>query len=128
MPGKKSKGNAAAYARLGDFIFDENPYSDEVKYPANLKKAKGVQRFGPGAKRGADKPFTIRDVRKVKGLGHIFKKGLFWKVGSRTLRMSKAVRIPYTYVFKKHGQKGEVVKEVVNGYLVVGYEGAGGGM
>ena len=41
-----------------------------------------------------------------------------WQFKGRSLRMAKAVRIPYTY----QDEHGNIVKE----YLLIGYEGAGG--
>ena len=42
----------------------------------------------------------------------------YWKFKDRSLRVRKAIRIPYTYV----DANGNRVKE----YLLIGYEGSGG--
>ena len=114
--------------RLGDFILGATPYPDP-KYP-NPGGAR-VKTYGPGTKFNTNRPFESPDVRAARATRNkkkltksqkskILRSGLFWKIGGVKRRMSKAIRIPYTY-FDPLAQK------YVKTALVVGYEGAGGG-
>ena len=76
-----------------------------------------VEKEGPGKHRDQTNPFTVVDVT---GDRERFMEGLFWHFGGRPRRMSKAIRIEYTY-------KGDDDKEY-KPHLLIGYEGAGGGM
>jgi hypothetical protein len=82
-------------------------------------------------KYNAGGPFESPDVRlknatfKGKLLtkaekNDILRKGLFWKIGRAKRRMSKVIRIPYTYEDPKNGKRAQTA-------LIIGYEGAGGG-
>ncbi len=113
---------------LGNFILDQTPYPNPSYPNAGARK----MTYGPGKKFNTARPFSSPDVRspratlKKKKLtksqkNKILRAGLFWKVGpGKPHRMSKVIRIPYTY-FDPIDQK------VVQTALVVGYEGAGGG-
>jgi hypothetical protein len=117
---------------LGGFILGQTPYPSP-NYPKPRKSGKPfrVQTFGPGMKYDTDRPYESPDVRlknaTFKGnlltkakKNDILRKGLFWKVGGATRRMSKAIRIPYTYFDPKN-------KKMTQTALIIGYEGAGGG-
>jgi hypothetical protein len=108
------RGDDLAYWKLGDFIFDENPYP-QPRYPRNYK-GKAIKRYGPGKSfRGTKKFGKISTVNDPA----LYLKGLFWNVGGTNVRVSKAIRIPYSY---KQGKK------TIKSALLIGYEGAGGGM
>ena len=76
-----------------------------------------VEKERPGKHRDQTNPFTVVDVT---GDRERFMEGLFWHFGGKTRRMSKAIRIEYTY-------KGADDKEYKQ-HLLIGDEGAGGGM
>jgi len=114
--------------RLGDFILGETPYPSP-KYPSPT--AAEVKTYGPGMNFNTDRPFDFPDVRSPKAARNkkkltkpektkILRAGLFWKIGGVERRMSKAIRIPYTYF-------DHVAQKYAKTALVIGYEGAGGG-
>ena len=91
-----------------------------------------LQTYGPGVKYNTGKPFESPDVRLKNATRNgklltkaekndILRKGLFWKIGGRPHRMSKVIRIPYTYKDPITGKPGRQTA------LIIGYEGAGGG-
>ena len=117
---------------LGGFILGQTPYPSP-NYPKPRKSGKPfrVQTYGPGVKYDTDRPYESPDVRLPKATFRkklltdvqrkaILRKGLFWKLGGTTRRMSKVIRIPYTYVDPINGKISQTA-------LVIGYEGAGGG-
>jgi len=118
---------------LGSYILEQTPYPSP-NYPKpgpNPAKPFRVQTYGPGVKYHAGHAYESPDVRlknatfKGKLLSAaqkktILRKGLFWKIGGRAHRMSKVIRIPYTYVDPKNGKTSQTA-------LIIGYEGAGGG-
>jgi Dyp-type peroxidase family len=114
--GGKLPANAA---QLGEFIHQQNPYPWQMELP-NLDSPSNyedVEKEGPGKHRDQTNPFTVVDVT---GDRERFMEGLFWHFGGKPRRMSKAIRIEYTY-------KGDDDKEYKQ-HLLIGYEGAGGGM
>ena len=127
---KYSARMGALSLALGDFILGQTPYP----HPTYPKAGPALRRktFGPGGKFNTQRPFGVPDVRSARATlkkkkltksqrNKILRAGLFWKVGpGKPHRMSKAIRIPYTYF-------DPVDKKVVKTALVVGYEGAGGG-
>jgi len=118
MARKRRSGRSLAYSKLGDFIFDQNPYGTDLRYPQNYKKAR-IAKYGLGKRFDADRPFGVLDVRKDPKLRRLYRKGLFWPLNGAKRRVSKALRIPYT--FKDPAGK------LHRGALLIGYEGAGGG-
>jgi Dyp-type peroxidase family len=95
--------------QLGDTIVKENPYG--AMSDVNIA---GVAKSGLGKNKGNGDFFTNRDLTGRPEYWH----GFFWTVGAKdghteTVRVSKAIRIPYTIDGVKYN-------------LVVGYEGAGG--
>lgn len=119
MPPTKLTGKDQAYYELGDFIFDQNPYAAEVEivdveHPNNSNpKDPDVAMDGPGAKFHSKKPFKVPTSKT----GAEFMEGLFWYFKGAPRRVSKAIRIKYTY--KLRGKK-------VTEHLLIGYEGSGG--
>jgi len=114
------KLSADAARLLGEFIHQQNPYPWQMELPLNLESPSSyedVEREGPGKHRDQRNPFTVVDVT---GDRERFMEGLFWYFGGKPRRMSKAIRIEYTY-------KGDGDKEYKQ-HLLIGYEGAGGGM
>lgn len=109
------KGKELAYWNLGDFIFDENPYP-KPRYPRTYK-SKQIKRFGVGKSFNSRRKFRRVVVSDPKE----YLKGLFWNVGGTNVRVSKAVRIPYSYFDPKR-------RKSIRGALLIGYEGGGGGM
>jgi len=123
------KPAAGPSQKLGQFIFDETPYPNP-RYP-KIGRGPGVQIYGPGKRFVAAKGgFKIADVRKRKSqeVGHLSKakvkkvlrEGLYWKIGRKTERMSKVIRIPYRYY-------DPVLQTIAKAALVIAWEGAGGG-
>ena len=97
--------------KLGEFIFDQNPYAWPVTLDAGKVKA---TKHGVGAQATQAKPFKKADLECGD---ERYMEGLFWALGGRvTHRMAKAVRIEYEC------PSGETYA------LVIGYEGGGGGM
>jgi hypothetical protein len=122
---------AALSVELGSYILGQTPYPDP-KYP-NPGQAFRAETYGPGVEYSTEHPYESPDVRSKKATFKgklltdakrktILRKGLFWKIGGRNLRMSKVIRIPYTYTYYEEG-----VKKTGETALVIGYEGAGGG-
>jgi hypothetical protein len=123
----------ALVLELGSYILAQTPYPSP-EYPkagSNPDKPFPGQTYGPGVKYNTGKPFESPDVRlknatfKNKLLtkaekNAILRKGLFWKIGGRPHRMSKVIRIPYTYKDPINGKRAQTA-------LIIGYEGAGGG-
>jgi len=120
---------AALSVELGSYILGQTPYPSP-NYP-KPDKAFRVEKYGPGVKYSTKRPYESPDVRLPKATFRkklltdaqrkaILRKGLFWKVGRTTRRMSKVIRIPYTYVDPINGEISQTA-------LVIGYEGAGGG-
>ena len=119
---------------LGSDILAQTPYPSP-KYPKagpNPDKPFRVQTYGPGVKYNTEKPYESPDVRLKNATFNgkllsaaqkktILRKGLFWKIGGRPHRMSKVIRIPYTYKDPINGKPGRQTA------LIIGYEGAGGG-
>ena len=101
---------------LGQFIFNENPYPWAMNLP-NLatQNPQGVERDGIGQNFNAVQPYGTTDVYPDKAK---VMQGLFWYFDGNPHRVSKAVRVAYTYV---------VNGEQFTDYLLIGYEGAGGG-
>lgn len=126
MAKKRSKGDNAKYFKLGDFIFDQNPYPKPV-YPGSYK-SKGIKAYGPGKGFGADHPYEHTDLRlraAKRAVGaarasRILKEGVKLRIGNVERRMSKVIRIPYRHYDPDR-------KKRVSGALVICYEGAGGG-
>ena len=117
--GGKLPANAAS---LGEFIHQQNPYPWQMELPVDLESLRRTtrtwKRRGPGKHRDQTNPFTVVDVT---GDRERFMEGLFWHFGGKPRRMSKAIRIEYTY-------KGDDDKEYTEKHLLIGYQGAGGGM
>jgi len=114
---------ADQYSRLGQFIFKEDPYNwraqlgtPERPLPENLDIAPEVKKTGMGKKHDAIDPF---DSEYTPDDPQYWQGGLFWNLGDKSVRISKAVRIEYEY-------KDKSGKPVRKG-LVIGFEGAGGG-
>ncbi len=110
-------------AQLGTLILRETPYPGP-KYRGTFP---GKKMFGPGKPFDTRRPFKFADVTWKKAnlpkarVKRILARGFYWNVGpGKTHRMSKVIRIPYTYFDPKKGKN-------VNTALVIGYEGAGGG-
>ena len=103
--------------QLGAFIVGENPYPWKMALPdlTALPNPQGVERDGIGQNYNATTPYGKTDVYDDKAK---VMQGLFWYFDGKPHRMSKAVRIEYTYTVN-----GEQFKD----YLLIGYEGAGGG-
>jgi hypothetical protein len=104
---------------LGEFIHQQNPYPWQMDLPLDLERPvndEDVEKEGPGKHRDQGNPFTVIDVT---GDRERFMEGLFWYFGGKPRRMSKAVRIEYTY---------KVGDQEYKQHLLIGYEGAGGGM
>lgn len=111
--------SAEAARRLGEFIHQQNPYPWQMELPLDLERLSSyeeVEMEGPGKHRDQGNPFTVVDVTgdRVR-----FMEGLFWYFGGKPRRMSKAIRIEYRYAVND--------KEYTQ-HLLIGYEGAGGGM
>ena len=131
---KRREALDALILDLGSYILAQTPYPSP-KYPTpgpNPEKPFSVQTYGPGVKYNTGKPFESPDVRLKNATRNgkvltkaekndILRKGLFWKVGGSTRRMSKVIRIPYTYKDPINGKPGRPTA------LIIGYEGAGGG-
>jgi hypothetical protein len=127
---KRSQTYLAVGPALGNFILGETPYPNP-SYP-NAGPTLRKKTYGPGTKFNTKRPFGSPDVRSSRATlknkkltksqkNKILRSGLFWKVGpGKPHRMSKVIRIPYTYF-------DPVDQKVVQTALVVGYEGAGGG-
>jgi len=122
-PSTEGKPMADQYSRLGEFIFQEDPYDwrreadiPERRLPADLHSAPEVERVGLGKARNAARPFEfdyeLDDPEYLEN-------GLFWQVGEKTIRISKAIRIQYEY----QNKEGKRVKRG----MVIGFEGSGGG-
>ena len=134
LPGIKKVDLDALILDLGSYILAQTPYPSP-KYPEpgpNPDKPFRVQTYGPGVKYNTGKPFESPDVRLKNATRNgklltkaekndILRKGLFWKIGGRPHRMSKVIRIPYTYKDPINGKPGRQTA------LIIGYEGAGGG-
>jgi hypothetical protein len=127
VPGAKPA--AGPSLKLGRFIFDETPYPNP-QYP-KIGRGPGVKIYGPGKRFVvANGGFKIADVRKRKSqeVGHLSKakvkkvlrEGLYWKIGRKTERMSKVIRIPYRY-------HDPVLNTMAKAALVIAWEGGGGG-
>jgi Dyp-type peroxidase family len=104
--------------RLGAFIRHENPYRWEMQFPKDFQAAEtqgDVEKDGIGRNRDADHPFEVPDVWDDRAK---VMQGLFWYFDGKPRRVSKAVRVVYTYTVN-----GQEYKE----HLLIGYEGAGGG-
>ena len=113
------KLSADAARLLGEFIHQQNPYPWQMELPMDLERpsnAEDVEKEGPGKHRDQANAFTVVDVT---GDRERFMEGLFWYFGGKPRRMSKAIRIEYTYTADNKEYKQ---------HLLIGYEGAGGGM
>jgi Dyp-type peroxidase family len=122
-PGTEGKPMADQYSRLGQFIFREDPYDwrreleiPERRLPDDLDSAPEVQRVGLGKDRNAARPFEFDYALDDP---EYWENGLFWQVGDKTIRISKALRIQYEY----ENKEGKVVRRG----MVIGFEGSGGG-
>jgi len=109
-------------SRLGEFILRQDPYDWKAlglpgrPLAASLDSSPDVKMTGMGKYHDANKPF---DFEYAPDQPQYWDGGLFWNLGDTTVRISKAVRIDYEYeVDGKLSRKG----------LVIGFEGAGGGM
>ena len=111
------KRKDVAYWKLGDFIFDENPYPRPA-YPRAYTRNKRIKRFGVGKSFHKGRVFGKVNVSDNPKL---YLKGLFWSLTGKNVRVSKAIRIPYTYFDPKK-------RTSTRGALLIGYEGGGGGM
>jgi len=114
-----AKLSADAARLLGEFIHQQNPYPWQMELPMDLERpsnAEDVEKEGPGKHRDQANAFTVVDVT---GDRERFMEGLFWYFGGKPRRMSKAIRIEYTYTADNKEYKQ---------HLLIGYEGAGGGM
>ena len=109
-------------SRLGEFILRHDPYNWKAfgfpgrPLPQNLDAAPEVKVSGMGEHHDANAPF---DFEYSPDQPQYWEGGLFWNLGDTTVRISKAVRIDYEYVVD-----GKLVRKG----LVIGFEGAGGGM
>lgn len=128
--GKAPKPHGTLSARLGDLILQQTPYPNPD--PLKISRAAGLKMYGPGRRFTAAKAYTIPDVRSKKArlknaplpkalVKKILRSGPKWDVGGVLRRMSKVMRIPYNY-------KDPVDKKKAKAALVIGWEGAGGGM
>lgn len=117
--GQDGKQSPDAARLLGEFIHQQNPYPWQMELPVELERPSNyedVEKEGPGKHRDQTTPFTVVDVT---GDRERFMEGLFWYFGGKARRMSKAIRIEYTY------RSGD---QEYKQHLLIGYEGAGGGM
>jgi len=122
-PSTEGKPMADQYSRLGEFIFREDPYDwrreadiPERVLPQDLNSAPEVERVGLGKARNAARPFESDYALDDP---EYWENGLFWQVGEKTIRISKAIRIQYEY----QNKEGKRVKRG----MVIGFEGSGGG-
>ncbi|PYN84793.1 MAG: hypothetical protein DMD87_26230 [Candidatus Rokuibacteriota bacterium] len=122
-PSTEGKPMADQYSRLGEFIFREDPYDwrreadiPERKLPDDLNSAPEVERVGLGKNRNSARPFEFDYALDDP---EYWESGLFWQVGEKTIRISKAIRIQYEY----ENNEGQRVRRG----MVIGFEGAGGG-
>ncbi len=104
-------------SRLGEFILKEDPYDWKTynlparPLPADLDSA---IRTGMGKHHDAGTPF---DFEYSPDQPQYWEGGLFWNLGDTTVRISKAIRIEVMINGEPY-PKG----------IVIGFEGAGGGM
>jgi len=118
QPEETKMPDAHAYLRLGEFIHTQNPYPWQMELPVDLAapaNPEDVEKDGIGRNRDAGHPFEVPDVW---GDRDRIMQGLFWYFDGKPRRVSKAVRIEYTYTFE-----GKEYTE----HLLIGFEGAGGG-
>lgn len=110
-------------SRLGEFILRQDPYDWKAvglpgrPLPASLDSSPDVKMTGMGKHHDANNPF---DFEYTPDQPQYWEGGLFWNLGDTTVRISKAVRINYEY----EDNDGKLVRKG----LVIGFEGAGGGM
>ena len=103
---------------LGTFIFNQNPYPWPIDLPANFDQARSpnVLKASVGKDKDQKTPFKVVELDRDNPLSM---EGLFWGLGgTRTYRMSKAVRIEYEYVDVNGNRKTFAI--------MIGYEGGGG--
>jgi hypothetical protein len=114
---------------FGSLILQEVPYPFPSYPNANRPLPKKI--YGPGSRFHARHAFKVPNVKSKKAkevdktlttakANKIVRAGLFWDIGGAKRRMSKAIRIPYTYY-------DPVDKKNVKTAIVIGYEGSGGG-
>ena len=109
-------------SRLGEFILRQDPYDWKAlglpgrPLPASLDSSPDVKASGMGKHHDANDPF---DFEYTPEQPQYWEGGLFWNLGDTTVRISKAVRIDYEY---------EIDGKLYRKGLVIGFEGAGGGM
>jgi len=96
---------------LGELMHGENPYpwDMEIRFEEMVKD-------GPGRETDARRKFRVTDVYQDRAK---ILDANFWYFKGKPSRVSKTIRIPYTYV---------VNGESYTQYLLIGYEGHGGGM
>jgi hypothetical protein len=105
--------------RLGNFIFDENPYPWPMTLAPDFDQPGSPRVYKAGLGKHFDRhrpagqtEIPVDDPRYLQGL--------FWTLGGdRAYRVSKAVRIEYDYVDRDGTTKTYAI--------IVGYEGGGAG-
>src|SRR5690349_1955919 len=101
--------------QLGEIICARNPYPKDREKAIRAIQAK-KQGDATAQKRKESLMELVRDLESQIEEDS-YQVGT-WKFRDRSLRIAKAIRIPYTYI----DENGNKVRE----YLLIGYEGAGG--
>jgi hypothetical protein len=106
---------AEQYTGLADLIRWENPYGYEASLPQDLDA--GTDTTGLTSQCNASNPFsrTIQDLDSDE-LSRLMR----WKFGEDEVVISKAIRVPYTYLRTKDG-----VQQRVTSSILIGYNGPG---
>ncbi len=107
---------AAAYAKLGEFIMEENPYGYAGKIRDDFKTNPDVAYDGLAKGNNVKNPFRI-PIGGLKTPQQL--KALWWYFNGTPCRVTKAIRIPYTYPDPTTGESRTE-------HLLLGYEGGSG--
>ena len=107
--------NDQKFDALADLIRWENPYGYEMTLPDSLDADGVVESAGLTSLYNAARPFrtTAEELTPSDQM-----ECLYWPFEGRTHRLSKALRIPYTFVRTEDGQE-----RMQTGSILVGYEG-----
>jgi Dyp-type peroxidase family len=104
------------YSDLGTFIYEENPYSSQTEQLTRELLEERAMRDGLTRDNTAEDPtgITVRQMNKA-----LNEECLFWDFAGEPHRVTKAIRIPYTYLRASDGVR-------VSTAILIGFEGPGG--
>jgi hypothetical protein len=111
--GERPEDELARYHALADLIRWENPYGYQATLPADLESAH--EAVGLTESCDASQPFrrTMRDLAPAER-----QQLLHWQFGQDQVVISKAMRVPYSYLRTRDG-----VQERVTSSILIGYNG-----